>query len=368
MWDVAPHAETILDTLKELEDFVSTQPTSIIPHREPLLSAIETWKRDAIDAPGRLRPLLDLGTIPSLAAVRHWQGQGVGFFLPIIIAWFVLGIAEVQYQLVDTEQSFFTWWSGQALGPATYSFAIAILLFGIVAFRFFRDRVANKADQAEEALLKLAAMICVQAARVMDDANPLGAVARGLTSAADRLGSVGSSLSALPRDTQDYLQAAQTAGVAVAKLDEVTTRLAGQVELLASSIDSTSGVVAAWDERLAPVRETLDTLTRLSAQSQDRSTELSEQLGILVSVLPSAVDVANTSGQAAQEVSRALPELVSVTNTLASAVTALRASQTTAQELITTAQLVVAFLDDRIDDKRVHHDWPSVTSVDKTVG
>ncbi len=361
--DEAPvRAGTIGETFKDLEDYVGEQPTSIISDTTPLLTAVDGWRADALAAPGRLRPLLDLNTIPSLAAVKHWQGQGAGFFVPIIVAWLVLGIAEWQYQSTDTEDSFFVWWSAQPMGPAAYSFVIAILLLGIVGFRVYRDLEARKADEVEATLSKFAATLCVQAARLMESDKPLASAASALTSAADRLSSVGASLSSMPTDVRDYLATAQTAGAAVARLEEVTSQLASQVESLTSSLGSTAGVVAQWDEKLAPVRETLDTLTSLSARSQARSAELSGQLETLARALPSAVDIAHTSGQTAQETSRSLPELVAAANAMASAAAALNSSQVRAQELINSAHRVVAFLDDRIDGKAVRHDWPSPTT------
>lgn len=362
MADISPRVLAVQEALGELKTYVSNQPARIIPNRGPILEAIEAWGNDAADAPGRLRPLLDLDTIPSLAGVRHRQGQGAWFFLPIIVAWGVLGSAEISYQDADTESSFFVWWSGQVVGPATYSFVIAVLLVVIVALRVHRDMAANKADLVEEEFSKRAAKLCVETARLMEDNKPLETSAMALMRAADRLSSVGSSLSTMPADIKEYLAAAQTAGVAVAKLDEVTTRLSEQVESLTSSLGSAAGAVSDWDEKLAPVRETLKTLTKVSAESQARSAQLSEQLGTLISILPSAVDIATASGEAAQQTSRALPELAAATGTLRSALSALDASQTRVQELINSAHHVVAFLDDRIDGKATHHHWPPVAA------
>lgn len=362
MADVSSRTNAVLSTLGEIEEFIRIQPLWVIPDREAVLSAIEMWKKDAVESPNRLRSLLDLETLLSLAAVRHRQGQGLLFFLPIIAAWLVLGLAEMWYQDSAKGESFFVWWSGQTLGPAVYSFVIAIMLLGVVGLRVHRDWEAGRADEAEVSLSRFAAVLSAQTARLMDDGAPLDGAASALTMAADRLSAVGGSLSSMPANVRECLAAAAAASAAVARLEEVTSQLADQVESLTSSVGSASDVVGAWDEDLAPIREMLGTLTELSANSQRRSAELTEQLGSLAGVLPGAVDIATISSQAAKETSRALPGLTSATTDLASAMSALSSSQTRAQELILSAQRVVAFLDDRIAGDGVLHDWPPAVS------
>lgn len=366
MAGLSPDTRTILKTFDEIEAFVNNQSKGVIPEPENILSTIREWRKDAVEAPGRLRPLLDLDTIPSLAAVCHPQRQGMAFFIPIIVAWLVLGIAEVQYQSAGSTESFFAWWAGQSLGPATYSFTIAVLLLGIVAFRYYRDWQAGKSESAEAQLSVFTAKLCVQAARLMDEYRPLESAAGQLTSAADRLALVGRALAEMPTDVRQYLAAAQEAGLALAKLDEVTSRLASQVETLTSSLHSASGAVSDWDHKLAPIRETLSTLITLSATNQARSSELTEQLGTLAGVLPNAIEIASTSGQAAQQAARAVPELVEATSTLASVVSAVNASQVRAQELIDSAYRVVAFLDDRIGGRSGEEHWPPAAPAGET--
>lgn len=362
MSDPAP-GEAIQETLTDLQAWLKMQPKNVVADVTPLDRAAAEWVRSIEGRSEILRPLLDLRTIPALVHVNHPRGQGLGFFFPVLAAWIVLAVAEFQYQGAKVEQSFFVWWSSQGwFGPSVYSGIIAALLLVVLIQRFRAAMLADKAHVVEARLLKDAANLALDTARLLDDHKrnqPLDAAAGRLTMAGDRLLSVAASMKIDPEAFSTFAGAAESANQAVGQLDTVTRNLASQVQTLTTAMETMPHVMSEWEGRLAPVRETLGQLTVLAAQSQDRAGELDRQLQTLASdILPKAVQASVLSGDAAQQATKAIPDLVAVAQSLSSAVATLSAAQENARDLIMRADSLMTFLDDRLGDANRHATWP----------
>jgi len=358
----------ILDALDKYLD----RKSHLLAERRNYERCSKQWKRDVGLHPGALRPLLNANLVPSLVTVKYPGTTGSAFFLPVVVAWIVLGIVELRYAASGSRESFFTWWTGQGiLGPHVYSFVIAGVLVVALFLHFGRTGSSRLAEEVDARLARDGAVLAALVGQLLEseaEAKPAAAdrASIALTRAADRLGGVADSLGGVADSLQldreaikDYTTAAADARTTMATLSELTGKLAATSKALADALASLPAAMQGATAQVGPITDALDGLGNQAVTLQRQSDGLSRHLETLVTkVLPDSASVADKAVGAASLAASSAPAVEQAAAALTAAYQQLAAHQKHSAELVDKAQRVLSYIEEGPIGAAGRDAWP----------
>lgn len=252
------------------------------------------WTLERAEDP---RFVADLVTYPDADQSR------IVYFLPVLAAWGLLGAAEHLYEQSEpTTESFFTWWTQQALGPSKFSFALAVIVMALIVAEGLRTLGARRRrtkQAAYEAQCVAFSQSVTQALSHWQASKPdttvdlvranaaLSASATGLSRIADTLSS--------GAPNSDAVAAVHVLAEALHSLDLQLTSLAEHSSAMAAAAQEVPEKIGGWTDDLRRLGELRETVLEHAASTREAGEQFADGSRQLLERLPMAEVALNRS-------------------------------------------------------------------------
>lgn len=316
----------------------------------------------AVPSPLQVEHLVDPSHIETLIVPRSPGASGVEYLIPVVAAWGILGYAQHGYgeyldsltaeqQLdQDTARGFFSWWSGETLGPSMYSFAVAGLLGLIVVLLFARSFRVRGLDSLQRNVQRHAAEVAVLAsdlllrspAAIEDTAAANTSAAHELREAAEALTSVVNDLRVKTSDVQKNAAAVDAANEALASLATACDSLAAQATSLEMITGQLAPVLSGWEDQVRPVSAAISRLSDQVQSLHDSATTLQTATSIAAGTVPAVKEVLDGVEGVSNQIVSAQPFLTASASSLEAATTSIGTTGTDMANAVVELKNLVA--------------------------